>query len=312
MLCGTLGKQKLILDVDATAIPSDKRTARMTYKGFRGYQPQLGYLPELRAFVASSLRLGNVPSSKDVVSYLEHCKANMPEGTSIGLVRGDAAYYQREVLKWCKDNRSDFAIRAIREPELMRVLYEIPQGSWEPFVDSEGIEHRDAQVAECWHSMEKVGYFRLAVLRRRREDPQTDRFDGRYEYFPVATSLECSAPDAMRLYNDRGKVEDAIGQLKSELGLSSLPCTQIEANRTWVALCVLCFTVFVLFKVLVLGGEWAVMKAKAIGFRILYIGCRLVRHARSTVIRLACSESRFRFLCGARVRALSLAFPDIA
>lgn len=197
-----LKKSALILDIDATVIKTDKRTAKITYKGFPGYQPQLGYLPELRAFVGSDLRNGEVPSSKDVVPYLEHCKANMPEETHIRLLRADAAYYQKDVLKWCEDNGIDFAIRAVRDLEVMRVITKIPDSSWERYFDSDGIEQPDARIASTYHSMDGVGWFRLVVLRRRRDKgEQLHLFHGKYEYYPVATSLQGCALDVMRFYN---------------------------------------------------------------------------------------------------------------
>ncbi|MCD6326796.1 IS1380 family transposase, partial [bacterium] len=71
---------------------------KIACNGIRGYQPQLSFLPELRAFVVSDFRIGNESYSKAVVSCLEHCKANMPDGTRIRMVRGDAAYCQRAVM----------------------------------------------------------------------------------------------------------------------------------------------------------------------------------------------------------------------
>jgi hypothetical protein len=40
------GTADYTLDVDATVIEAEKKEAAMTYKGLRGYQPQLGYLAE--------------------------------------------------------------------------------------------------------------------------------------------------------------------------------------------------------------------------------------------------------------------------
>mgnify|MGYP000641173604 CR=1 FL=1 len=197
-----LKKSGLILDIDATVVKTGKRSAKMTYKGFAGYQPQLGYLPELRSFVASDLRNGDVPSSKDVMSYLERCKGNMPEGTHVRLVRADAAYYQKEVLKWCFDNGSEFAIRAVRDPEVMAAIVKIPEAEWERYVDSDGIDEPDARIASTHHSMEGVGWFRLVVVRRRRRKrEQLDIFHGKYEYYPVATSLDWSAQEVLHFYN---------------------------------------------------------------------------------------------------------------
>jgi len=123
VLARKLGKMSLVLDVDATAIKTGKRTATITYKDYRGRQfTAANVFVELRAFVASEFRNGNEPSSKDVMPYSERCRANMPERTHISTVSAEAAYYQSDVLKWCIDNGSNFAIRAIRDTEVMRVI----------------------------------------------------------------------------------------------------------------------------------------------------------------------------------------------
>jgi hypothetical protein len=306
VLSGLLKKTSLIVDVDATLVKTKKRTASITYKGFPGYQPQLAYLPELRAFLGSELRPGSEPSSKDVVSYLEDCRASMPDGTHIRLLRADAAYYQREVLKWCVDNDIDFAIRAVRDSEVMRAIWSIGPSQWQRYTDSDGIEQSDAEVASCFHSMDGVDWFRLVVLRRRRDTgEQLDLFDGKYECFPVATCLDCSAEDVIHLYNERGKVEDGIGQLKGDFGLSSMPCSAFEPNAVWIAIGILAFTIFALFKV-ALGGDWVVAKAKTVRFHILNIPGKLVRHARYVVLQLACSAEFLALFRDSRTRCRSL------
>ena len=299
-------KTSLILDVDATLIKTKKRTATCTYKGFRGYQPQLAYLPELGAFLGSELRPGNMPCSKDALSYLEDCKASMPVGTHIRLLRGDAAYYQRDVLKWLKENRINFTIRAIKDPELKRTIQAIDESEWAPYFDSDGIEQSDTRVASTAHSMDGVGYFRLVVIRRRRDaGDQWDLFDGKYKYHPIATNLKDSTENVVHLYNQRGRMEDGIGQLKGDFGLSAMPCSKFEANALWIVIGILAFTFFVLFK-LALGGDWAVRKAKTLRFHILNIPGRLVRHARYVVLELCCSAEFLAFFRDCRTRCLRL------
>jgi len=309
VLARHIKKTGLTLDIDATVIKTEKGTAKITYKGFPGYQPQLAYLPELRAFSASEFRSGDVPSSKDVVPYLERCKANMPEGTRIGTVRADAAYYQRDVLKWCIDNGSHFAIRAGRDLEVMRVISEIPESAWERHFDSDGIEQPDAQVASTSHSMEGVGWFRLVAVRRRWErGEQLDLIGGKYSYWPIATNLSGSAQDVIHFYNQRGRMEDGIGQLKQDFGLSAMPCSDMKANAVWTAIGILAFTIFAMFKSLVLGADWVVRKAKKVRFHIFDIPGRLVRHAGELRLNLCCSKTLFRLLCKARRRCQRLVF----
>lgn len=306
ILARLLKKTSLILDIDATLIKAKKRDATYTYKGFLGYQPQLAYLPELRAFLGSQLRPGNIPCSKDVLSYLEDCKASMPAGTHIRLLRGDAAYYQRVVLKWGRDNHISFTIRAIKDPEVVRVIRAIDESEWTPYSDADGIEQSDTHVASTDHSMDGVGWFRLAVIRRRRDaGEQWDIFDGKYEYYPIATNLTGSAENIVHLYNQRGRMEDAIGQMKGDFGLSAMPCSKFEANAVWVAIGILAFTFFALFK-LALGGDWVVRKAKAFRFHILNIPGRLVRHARYVVLELCCSAEFLTFFRDCRKRCRSL------
>lgn len=306
ILARLLKKTRLILDVDATVIKTRKRTARICYKGFPSYQPQLAYLPELRAFLSSQFRVGSEPSSKEVLGYLEDCKASMPEGTSISLLRGDAAYYQQDVLKWCVKNEIDFAIRAVRDDAVMREVWSIPPDAWRRYVDSDGIEHLDAEVASCYHSTGSVEWFRLAVLRRRRDEgSQLDLFDGKYNYFPIATSLESSAEDVIHLYNQRGKMEDGIGQLKGDFGLASMPCSAFEANAAWTGIGLLAFTFFALFK-LTLGEGWTVKKFKAVQFQVLNVPGKLVYHARELVLKLCCSETFLALFEDSRRRCRTL------
>jgi hypothetical protein len=304
-LADLLKKTRLILDVDATLLKTKKRSANYTYKDFKGYQPQLAYLPDLGVFINSELRPGNQPCSKDMVSYLDNCKAMMPKGTSIGLLRADAANYQRGVLKWCLKHGIDFAIRAGRDAEVMRVMKSIASDKWEEYVDPDGLEE-NAELATCYHSMEGVGWFRLVVLRRRRDaDAQYDIFDGKYVYFPIATSLSASNAEVVRLYNQRGRMEDGIGQLKGDFGLDAAPCSKFAANDLWIAIGILAFTLFVLFK-MALGGDWVFRKAKAVRFGILNIPGKLVYHARELVLKLGCSAGFLAFLEDRRLRCRSL------
>ena len=305
-LARLLKKTSLILDIDATLIKTKKRNATCTYRGFRGYQPQLAYLPELGAFLGSELRPGNMPCSKDVVSYLDTCRASMPVGTHIRLLRGDAAYYERDVLKWLKDNRINFTIRAVKDPEVKRAIQAIDESEWAPYFDSDGIEQSDTQVASTAHSMDGVGWFRLVVIRRRRDaGEQWDLFDGKYKYHPIATNLKEPAQNVVHLYNQRGRMEDGIGQLKGDFGLSAMPCSKFEANSLWIAIGILAFTFFVLFK-LALGGDWVVRKAKALRFHILNIPGKLLWHARYVVLELCCSAEFLEFFQDCRTRCRSL------
>ena len=112
------------------------------------------------------------------------------------------------------------------------------------------------------------------------------------------------------MYNARGRMEDGIGQLKQDFGLSAMPCADVKANAVWVAIGILTFSIFALFKVLALGGDWVVKKAKAVRFHVLNVPGKLVRHARTITLKLGCSAEFLQFLddCRRRCRGLTSEF----
>mgnify|MGYP003681954300 CR=1 FL=1 len=53
------------LDVDATVIEAEKEEAKVTYKGEKGYQPQIAFLFEAELVLEDEFRQGNIPASAD-------------------------------------------------------------------------------------------------------------------------------------------------------------------------------------------------------------------------------------------------------
>ena len=64
ILAAALYKRKTItLDIDATLIESNKRTAQFTYKKHRGYTPMIGHICETGQVVAAQFREGGATYS---------------------------------------------------------------------------------------------------------------------------------------------------------------------------------------------------------------------------------------------------------
>ena len=59
-------RPEVTLDVDAHLVESSKREARMTYEGFRGYQPMIVSWAETELILADQFRDGNVPACKGI------------------------------------------------------------------------------------------------------------------------------------------------------------------------------------------------------------------------------------------------------
>ncbi len=100
------------LDVDASVIESEKEEAKVTYKGEKGYQPQMGFLFEVGLVLEDEFREGNIPAQAGATSFLERCFAAMPAGKSIDYLRSDSALYQAGVMNLCFERKTLFTITA--------------------------------------------------------------------------------------------------------------------------------------------------------------------------------------------------------
>ena len=103
------------IDVDATILESQKRTAHWTYDGRTGYQPVIALWAE-QDVVLTDARLapsgdlggrrgaarrdGNVPAGSGNRRVVEQALAALPAGVDEVRLRGDSALYEQALLRW--------------------------------------------------------------------------------------------------------------------------------------------------------------------------------------------------------------------
>jgi hypothetical protein len=147
------------LDIDATGIEAEKQTAKMTYKGFPGYMPIVGYLAENALAVGDEFRDGTVSPAARNLAFIKYCVRQMPKGKRITALRSDSAAYQAEIITYCEQERIRFAIGADLDTAVVGVIKTIAEDDWKPY--------QNGSLAETIHSMEKTDTaFRLIVIRR--------------------------------------------------------------------------------------------------------------------------------------------------
>jgi hypothetical protein len=98
------------LDIDATQIVAEKREARYTYKGERGFMPLVGHIAEVGVVIGHEFREGNAAPAAGNLEFLQGCERNMPKGKWIVAVRADSAAYQAAIFNWCEATGKVFAI----------------------------------------------------------------------------------------------------------------------------------------------------------------------------------------------------------
>ena len=295
------GKETYILDIDATQIVAEKRAAKYTYKGERGYMPIVGHLAENGLVVAEEFREGNDSPGARNLEFIRYCCAQMPAGKRVAHLRSDSAAYQAAIFNWCEAQRVSFAIGADLDAAVQAVIATIPEDKWRPY--------QNGQIAETVHTMNATRKsFRLVVIRR---PVQLDFFAGeepRLRYKVIASNRVESAEETAAWYNRRGETsENRLKELKIGFGMERMPCGEKEANAVFFRIGALAHNLFVLFKYQALPEEWRKHQVQTLRWRLYQTAGKVVKHAGSLILKVPAEMYTLFEEVRARCRELALA-----
>jgi hypothetical protein len=260
------------LDIDATGIEAEKQTAKMTYKGFKGYMPIVGHLAENGVVVGDEFREGNVAPATRNLTFIKYCVRQMPKGVRITALRSDSAAYQAEIINYCEGHGMQFAIGADLDKAVLMAIEAIPKDDWQPYTNG--------SIAETIHCMEKTEEaFRLIVIRRPYQSTIFAHEEASLKYTVIATNRAESAEYVVNWYNQRGECsENRIKELKIGFGMERMPCGQLKANAMFFRIGVLAYNLFRLFALRVLSASWHRHQVQTVRWRLYQIAGKIVFH----------------------------------
>jgi hypothetical protein len=293
------GREGYTLDVDSSIIEAEKEEAQFTYKGERGYQPQMGFVFELGLILEDEFREGNVPAQAGAVGFLKKCFEAMPEGKYIEYVRVDSAYYQAEVMNLCFDEGKWFTITADKDRAVMEAIKSI--SDWRPYKGGR-------EIGETVHTMSKTKEaFRLVV--QRWPKLQGELFDASpYCYHAIATNREEEAEEIVRIHNKRGELENYIKELKSGFGMEWMPCGETYANAVFFRIGVIAYNLFQAMKLLALPPWYRSSTISTVRWKLYQIAAEVTRHAHQVLLKLAASLEKVLLFQRFRSRCRQLAY----
>ncbi len=138
--------------------------------------------------------------------------------------------------------------------------------------------------------------------------PAMNLSSGWHKVFGVVTNRTLAGDELIWWSRQRcGKGEEVHGVLNSDLAGGRLPSRLFGVNAAWWAIVVLAFNLSSAMKRLVLGGEWASKRLKAVRFALIALPGRVVQRARRLIIRLARDHPTYGLLLRARRRIAALA-----
>ena len=293
------GLKGYTLDIDATGIEAEKQSAKMTYKGFKGYMPIVGHLAENGLIVGEEFREGNVAPAARNLEFLKYCVRQMPKDKKITALRADGASYQADIVNYCNKWDIDFAIGGELDEAVLRAIYSIPETSWTPY--------KDGHIAETIHCMNRTKKsFRIIVVRRPYQSRLFNENDIASKYTVIATNMAGSAQEVLQWYNQRGdSSENRIKELKIGFGMERMPCGQTKANAVFFRIGALSYNIHRLFLMKTLDKSWRKHQVRTIRWRLYQIAGKVVDH--SNRIFLKVRRSYYDLFAGIRLKTWEFA-----
>jgi hypothetical protein len=297
------------IDVDATILESQKRTAHWTYDGRTGYQPVIALWAEQDMVLTDEFRDGNVPAGSGNRRVVEQALAALPMGVKTVRLRADSALYEQALLRWLDAKGIGYAISADLSRELAAAIRGLPETAWRleredgdairqwaevAYVPSDGVTAKDRPVPP-----------RYLALRISKKQGRLFADGGEVKHFAIVTNLPDpdggSGLDLIRWQRGKaGTVEHTHHVLTNELAAEALPSQKFGANAAWFRLNVMLYNLLSAFKRIALPPELHDARPKRLRFVLLNGIGKVVRHARETVLRLV-GDARRRLADAARL-----------
>jgi len=294
------------LMADPTVIEAEKREARMSYLGVKGYRPVVASLKENGLVLSYEFKEGN--ENGNGVEILEKAfekMRRMGKGKKIEGVLLDAEYYSHEVMDYLDEEKVRWAIVVDQDEAVKRLIKAIREGEWRPYKTEEGVM-TDREVAETVHAMNQgKSAFRVIVLRWR--ERQGDLFRNAYHYHCIATSMVEETPEeVVWKYNGRGQIENHIKEIKSGFGMEWMPSGDFGANAVYFGIGILTYNLFIAQRLLTMPEPWKTKTIKSIRWLLVEIGGKLVSRSRTMILRISTSLEKIGIYLEMRQRTFEL------
>jgi hypothetical protein len=298
-----LRRDRPTIDLDSTEIEvfgRQKQGVAYNYLGQLAGRVLLGTWAEAGVALAVEMMAGNDdprPAAPDVVTA---AIAGLPAGLDRPRVRMDSGFFDHHIIEAVLAAEADVCVAAPRNPAVVRAWQAIDDTAWRP-----AIGMRDAEVAEAvytpggWppmhcivrrvrHPAERISTDPRARRRRTLDKTQLQMVldgeaDHAYGYSVLLTTIDGDCVDIEAWFRGRVQIEDRFRDAKLGYGLRHLPSGDTAVNAVWVHAALTAMNLAALTQLL--AGQDR-RHAKTLRHDWLRIPGRVLRHARTTILRL--------------------------
>jgi Transposase DDE domain group 1 len=276
--------EEITLDIDSSEDPTHGQQELAFFNGHDDswmYHPLFIFEGGSGVLLSSRLRPGNVGGVRQLLDILRptvrRLRARFPKRPMA--IRADGDFAKAPLLDYAEYAGCSYVIGMPRNSKLEAIV--------EPL--------RQKAEAEWKHSGGKSVRFYTSFSYQTRSWSRSRRIVAKVEYTVLGKNLRFvvtnrlgRAKEIFDWYEQRGKAENFIKDLKNEIAADRLSCSAYRANAFRLQLHTLAYNLLVLFRRVVLRGTaLASATIGTIRLRLLKVGARVVRSVRRLWFHLA-------------------------
>lgn len=300
------GKEYIPLDIDVSVLEdtsSHKEGVAMSYHHVRGYAPIFCYAGKQGYMVANEMRPGSQHCENGAVDFLCRCVNIMQDAgyePSELLLRVDSGHDCSDFIQKAEELGLKYLIKRNLRRENVEQLLDSVRSYQEPeFVRPGKTIYRGIRSDKKPAGMKVFNGFLVVEGVERKVLASGERM-----LFPDVT-LDCwwtnlpyTVEECVELYHDHGTSEQFHSELKSDMGIELLPSGNFMTNALMLGLATIAFNCLRYI------GDAALdmpkkasnpqrMRLRTVLLYFIRIGCKLVKHANTLLLKVSRSFSYF-------------------
>jgi hypothetical protein len=300
----------VVLRIDGSIVPahSKKDRAAPTFKKTFGHHPLGCWIDNTGELAALLLRPGNAGSNTadDLITVLGEAITQIPKRWRRRLlITSDGAGASHDLINWAQrqnhaaDRGVEYSIGFDVDADVRAAIGRLPADRWAPGLDATtGALRGDIDVAEITdllsERLKRTGWPKTmrVIVRRTKlapgEQPTLFHLDGyKHSCFVTNTGPGLSVPLLDARHRAHARVEDRVRTSK-DTGPGHLPSKSWTVNLAWCHAVAIAVDMLAWLKLLGCPDIPTLAKAEpaTLRYRLLHVPARLVRHARTRLLRV--------------------------
>ena len=271
-----------ILDADSTMVTTcgnQEASAYIHHYQENGYHPLIINEYHSKLLLSSLLRTGSAYSSNGIIEELEQIFTQLNNTGNIRL-RGDSAFYRRDLFKYLENNQVTYYIRVknfkknIRESVMDMVINQVDWNDFdytEPYYGEYTIQINKTKkrriVYKAFH-LEKGGMLQLVPM----------------VYCIITNDFEKSPKEAMDFYEARGNSENFTKELKDDFNGGNPSHKEFVKNEMDFLISSLAYNLYHVFQQTILEEKDQTIRMNTYRLKYQKIAVKVIQHARQVTL----------------------------